>query len=302
MSETNKPTNDAVNDDDSENRGKGVPFMSRRNALKLGGTLVGAGAVIGGGLWYGTQPSVAATVQSSGADNVVLGGSSSDVVSVTDVTIAPEVDVAFNGFSKGVDEADIKIVATVTGNQSDSNYSGSQDTWTLPDDGDDTEQVTISDTVPTTGSKETYTYSTDSSTASVSVQTPDLTDQTSRSLGDSNENNILIGFDTVTDPSNDADDPLPFDTAIEQSSNIASGVGHEMFPQDIDADHYGLTVVDLDYTITLKHSDGDSDSISSGSAGGKLAHTFDVAVENLGGTVSDADVDSNTGGSGNDGV
>lgn len=286
--------------DDGVDKPRPLPRLTRRRALKAGASAAGVGAIGGLGLWYGSEPSVAATVDNTGAEDVVFD-TSQNVVSVAEVELAPEVAVAFDGFSKGVTQAKIAVTVTINANESSSDYSLAQDTWNAPDgDSDDHVSVTISDTVDTDGSSdEVFSYDTDSGSNSVPVQTPDLTGQKSQSLSEGE--NFLVGWD---DPSaSDPAQPLPLQKAIEQSGELGSETGKEMFPQSVDAYHYGLSVVDLAYQITLIDDDGGSDSVAASDNGqDDLAHTFDVVVQNEGGSVTDGDADSNTNAQGEDGT
>lgn len=252
-------------------------LFSRRRALRSGALLAGAGAVSGASLWYTSQPVVAASVTESGANNVEFG-TSENVISITAVDIQPELDVAFSNFSSGVTSADIEISVQVDPQVvDDTTYTGTADTaWGAPNDPSTT--ITFSDSVATDGTSQLYS----TAIGDFGIDAPDFTAQTSSTIG--------------ADPNFSFTETLPLDTMMEEDAAIDTGTGIDMFPQDIDPDYYGLSIVSVDYAVTLTGDKGDSSQDASPS------HQFNVAVENESGTTDDSDVDSNTSGGGSDGT
>ena len=256
-------------------------IISRRNALKGGATIAGAAAVGGLGMLYLSQPVVASEID-DGADDVIFDDPDENVVSVTDVTIQPDIAVEFSNYSSGVDEMELEITVQVDAEQEDGEYSGDQDTWDAPTTSSDS--ITVRGTVATDGSEQgmELEFDDESTLGTFQVETTDFTDQTSSDIDDPPE----ADFEFL--------DSISLQDILEQDGDIDTGI--EMFPQDIDADHYGLSVVDLNYEVTLRSDAGDDNSDSSPD------HEFDVVVENEGGSVDDSVVDSNTDGDGEDGV
>lgn len=264
------------NQDTSGRQGQGT-LISRRGALKAGSTVAGAAVAGGAALWYSSQPVAAAQVANPGASNVEFG-TDQNVITVTSVDIQPEIDVAFSNFSSGVTQAEIQVsVQTDAEQQDDQAYEGTADTaWGAPTGSSGT--ITFSDTIPTDGTSSTFT----TPAGDVSVDGPDFTAQTSSTIG--------------ADPNITFNDPIPIDTVLEEDANIDAGTGIDMFPQDIDPGYYGLSIVSVDYAVTLTGAKGDSNQDASPS------HSFNVAVENAEGTTDDSEVDSKTSGSGTDGT
>lgn len=249
--------------------------LSRRGVLKAGTAAAGVAALGGVGMWYMSQPVVAAEVDNEGAENIVFG-TEENVISVTDVTIQPEVDVAFSNFSSGVQTMELAIDVQVDAGQiDDESYEGTADTdWGSPTPSSDI--ITVTDTVTADGT--TQSFSTPG--GEVDIDTPDLTGQTSSEIG-ADDNFSFVGS-------------IDLAAVLEEDAGI--GTGLDMFPQDIDPDEYGLSVVDVDYAVTLTGQQGDSGTDNTPD------HEFDVAVENVAGTTDDSTVDSNTDGSGVDGT
>lgn len=249
--------------------------LTRRRAVKAGVATAGIVTVGGIGFWQSSKPAVAASVEKQGADNVVFN-ETENVVSVTGVTLSPEVDVAFENFSSGVDTMELSVTATVSSEQTDdSNYSGTAVTsWGA--ETNQSNEITISDTVTTDGTTQTF----------------------STAIGDFDVNAPALG--SVTDSQIGEDDNLvfsqaiPVHTLVQEDGSINDGTS--MFPQDIGPDRYGLSLVSVDYEVVLTGGGGDSGTDSSPS------HNFDVAVVNTSGTTSDSEIDSNTNGTGTDGT
>lgn len=263
--------------DDEENESR--TLITRRRAVRGVSFAAGAGLVGGAGLWYSSQPVVADSGVEDGAENVEFG-TDEDVISVTNVTIAPEIDVAFDNFSSGVDSAEIGITLQVEAEQEDDEtYEGTSDTWDAPSAGS-SESVTFAATIPTDG--ETNTWDPEIGIGTFEIATPDFTETIRSSLEE--------------DGHFEFNDPIPLQDVLEEDADIGAGEGIEMFPQDIDPDHYGLSVVDVDYSITLQSDVGEEDTDDSPD------HAFDVAVENEAGTMEDSEVDSHTAGDGEDGT
>lgn len=253
--------------------------VSRRGALKNGSVLVGAATVGAGGLWYTTQPAVAASVGSQGAEDIRFG-TTENVTSVTAVTIRPEIDVAFSNFSSGVSTMTLDITVQVDAAQrNDGKYQGTNQNWNPPVPSSD--QIPLSDTINADGTLQTFDIT---PIGQFSVNTPNFTSQTSSTIG--------------VDPNFEFVDAIPVEIVLEQQGPINPGVGSgiEMFPQNIGPGSYGLSITNLNYTVTLTGPDGDNDSAA------PISQTFDVAVENAPGTTDTPQIDSNTAGSGEDGT
>lgn len=158
------------------------------------------------------QPAVAASIEDSGADNVVFD-TDENVISVTDVSIQPEVDFAFGNFSSGIDTMELEITVQVEAEQ-EGEYEGSKDTWDAPVDGS-SESITISDTVTADGTEETYEPGIGIGT--FTVQTPDLTGTTDAELGD-NDNFVFQDAISVQEV---LEEDGGIDTGIEMSPRIS---------------------------------------------------------------------------------
>ena len=86
-------------------------FFSRRGVIKGAAGLAGAGALAGMGLWYGTQPALAATQYTAdGEGNVTVTTNAGEVM---DVSIAPVVTLDWDNFGGGVDSLSLAIDADV---------------------------------------------------------------------------------------------------------------------------------------------------------------------------------------------
>ena len=88
-------------------------FFSRRGVMKGAAGVIGAGALAGMGLWYGTQPALAASTYEAGEDgNVTVTTNAGEVI---DVMIAPVVTLNWDNFGGGVDALDLAVSADVNG-------------------------------------------------------------------------------------------------------------------------------------------------------------------------------------------
>jgi hypothetical protein len=265
------------NDSSKERPSETTTTVSRRDTLKKGSVIVGAATVGAVGLWYTTQPAVAVSVGSQGAEDIRFG-TTENVTSITAVTIQPEIDVAFSNFSSGISTMTLDITVQVDAAQSnDGVYEGTDQNWGPPVPSSD--PITLSDTISADGSIRTFDVS---PIGQFEVDTPDFTSQTSSTIG--------------ADPNFEFVGAVPVDVVLEDDPAINPAPGIEMFPQNIGPGSYGLSITNLNYTVTLTGPEGDSDSEV------PISQTFDVAVENVPGTTGASQIDSNTAGSGEDGT
>jgi hypothetical protein len=88
-----------------------TPFLTRRRLMKGTAGVVGAGALAGLGLWYGTQPALAASTFEESADGEVTV--TTNAGEVMDVRVAPVFTLNWADFGGGVSGFDFDIAATV---------------------------------------------------------------------------------------------------------------------------------------------------------------------------------------------
>jgi hypothetical protein len=86
-------------------------FLTRRRLMKGTAGVVGAGALAGLGLWYGTQPALAASTFEESADGEVTV--TTNAGEVMDVRVAPVFTLDWADFGGGVSGFDFDIEATV---------------------------------------------------------------------------------------------------------------------------------------------------------------------------------------------
>ena len=101
----------ADNEDTQSSSTEPTTFFSRRGVMKGAAGLVGAGALAGMGLWYGTQPSLAATqYEAAEGGDVTVTTNAGEVM---DVSIAPVVSLDWSNFGGGVDSLNLTVGADV---------------------------------------------------------------------------------------------------------------------------------------------------------------------------------------------
>lgn len=86
-------------------------FLTRRRLMKGTAGVVGAGALAGLGLWYGTRPALAASTFTESADGEVTV--TTNAGEVMDVRVAPVFTLDWADFGGGVSGFDFDIAATV---------------------------------------------------------------------------------------------------------------------------------------------------------------------------------------------
>lgn len=88
-------------------------IFSRRGIMKGAAGVVGASALAGMGLWYGTQPSLAATqYEAAEGGDVTVTTNAGEVM---DVSIAPVVALDWSDFGGGVDSLSLAVSADIDG-------------------------------------------------------------------------------------------------------------------------------------------------------------------------------------------
>jgi hypothetical protein len=88
-------------------------FFSRRGVMKGAAGVVGASALAGLGLWYGTQPALAATqYEAAEGGDVTVTTNAGEVI---DVSIAPVVTLNWTDFGGGVESFSLAVSADVNG-------------------------------------------------------------------------------------------------------------------------------------------------------------------------------------------
>lgn len=88
-------------------------FFTRRHLMKGTAGAIGVAALAGLGLWYGTQPSLAASTFEENGEGVVPV--TTNAGEVTDVTVAPVFALDWANFGGGVSGFDFDLVADVGG-------------------------------------------------------------------------------------------------------------------------------------------------------------------------------------------
>lgn len=88
-------------------------FFTRRHLMKGTTGAVGVAALAGLGLWYGTQPALAASTFEENGDGVVPV--TTNAGEVTDVTVAPVFTLDWANFGGGVSGFDFDLAADVGG-------------------------------------------------------------------------------------------------------------------------------------------------------------------------------------------
>lgn len=110
MSEQNNPRSDGT--DTQAESTEPTTFFTRRRLLKGTAGAAGIGLLGGLGLWYGTQPSLAASTYPEEQGEVTITTNAGEVM---DVDVKPTFTLDWSNFGGGVSNFDFSIDATVGG-------------------------------------------------------------------------------------------------------------------------------------------------------------------------------------------
>lgn len=117
-------------------------LISRRGAIKGASVAAGAGAIGMVGMWYGSQPALAAQISAWGSDQDTVSITTHDG-SINEVLIDPLVDIDWSGFNEGEYDIDVYIDVSLP---DDSQSAESVLTHTLEGVGTSGEETDLLDT------------------------------------------------------------------------------------------------------------------------------------------------------------